>query len=154
MLPSPAAVRAGAENSRATPRGLCHDERMARSGELMLQVRILGRSVIETGTTALPVDRPLERALAVRLALARGAAVPDQTLIDDLWGDPAIPIKRLRVVVHRLRQTLGDHADAVQRTSSGYATAAQYEPMGPVVDSLLGSADLVEAGFDPGAEAG
>lgn len=97
---------------------------MARSGELMLQVRVLGPTTIQAGTPVLPIDRPLERALAVRLALARGAAVPDQTLIDDLWGDTAVPIKRLRVLVHRLRRTLGDHADAIQRTSSGYALSA------------------------------
>ncbi|MFK4087997.1 BTAD domain-containing putative transcriptional regulator [Kribbella sp. NPDC020789] len=99
---------------------------MERSGEHGLVVRVLGPTVFEAGTTILRIDRPLERALAVRLALARGAGVPDDALIRDLWPDDgaAKPIERLRVLIYRLRQTLGEYADAVRRTGSGYALNA------------------------------
>ncbi|GAA1695898.1 hypothetical protein GCM10009745_47240 [Kribbella yunnanensis] len=111
-----------------------------------LAVRVLGPTVIEAGGTSVRVDRPFERALAVRLALAHGSGVPDDTLIRDLWSEDAAakPVERLRALVYRLRQTLGDHASAIRRTSSGYALAA--EPVDLVaVDALVGADQLDEA---------
>jgi predicted ATPase/DNA-binding SARP family transcriptional activator len=65
--------------------------------------------------------------LAVRLALAGGSGVGDETLARDLWGDRSVDrsiAESLRVLVHRLRRTLGEHASAVRRTASGYAMDA------------------------------
>ncbi|QIS12906.1 hypothetical protein F5544_25255 [Nocardia arthritidis] len=86
------------------------------------QVNILGPVLIIGAGSA--VDRPLERAVLVRLTLAGGAPVPDRRLAADLWGDGELnrPIERLRVLVSRLRSALGPHRGAVQRTQAGYRT--------------------------------
>ncbi|MFI6996230.1 BTAD domain-containing putative transcriptional regulator [Nocardia sp. NPDC050175] len=72
----------------------------------------------------LGVDRPLEQAALVRLALARGVSVPDGRLVADLWGDEDLPrpIERLRVLISRLRAALGEHSVTVTRSPSGYQT--------------------------------
>ncbi|MCP2204474.1 ATP-binding protein [Lentzea flava] len=72
------------------------------------------------------LDRPLERALAARLALARGVAVSDERLARDLWGDVdlARPRERLRVLASRLRANLGEAAAALSRTGAGYVLDA------------------------------
>ncbi|KJK43334.1 hypothetical protein UK23_33760 [Lentzea aerocolonigenes] len=72
------------------------------------------------------LDRPLERALVARLSLARGAAVSDERLARDLWGDVdlARPRERLRVLASRLRANLGDAASALSRTPAGYVLDA------------------------------
>ncbi|MEU4223333.1 BTAD domain-containing putative transcriptional regulator [Nonomuraea sp. NPDC026600] len=74
----------------------------------LLDVHVLGPVVLLVSGTPVAVDRPLERALLVRLALAGGIAVPDERLAADLWGDaaPARPAKRLRVLASRLRAAL------------------------------------------------
>ncbi|RZU03349.1 hypothetical protein EV645_7376 [Kribbella rubisoli] len=73
--------------------------------EPLLEVGVLGPLVVRLGGAPLSVDRPLERALLVRLALAGGIAVPDSRLAVDLWGDVdlARPTERLRVLASRLR---------------------------------------------------
>lgn len=88
---------------------------------------MLGPVVVRAHGTVLPVDRPLEVALLVRLALARGAGVPDDRLGADLWPDvdPVARAARLRVLVSRLRGRLGTFADAVTRTAAGYRTTAE-----------------------------
>jgi predicted ATPase/DNA-binding SARP family transcriptional activator len=72
------------------------------------------------------LNRPLERALAARLALARGTPVPDDRLARDLWGEAELtrPAERLRVLASRLRAGLGDAADALSRAAAGYALRA------------------------------
>lgn len=87
-----------------------------------VDVLVLGPTVVRDGEESLPVHRSLERALLVRLALARGMAVPDERLAADLWGtvDLARPESRLRVVVSRLRRSLGPRADAISRSRAGY----------------------------------
>ncbi|MDT7783374.1 MAG: hypothetical protein QOF58_1793 [Pseudonocardiales bacterium] len=72
------------------------------------------------------LDRPLERALVARLSLARGAAVSDERLARDLWGDVdlARPRERLRVLASRLRANLGEAASALSRTAAGYVLDA------------------------------
>jgi len=72
------------------------------------------------------VRQRLVRALAVRLALARGEAVADDILVRDLWGDEELarPAARLRVLASRLRGVLGDHAPALRRTAAGFSLDA------------------------------
>jgi predicted ATPase/DNA-binding SARP family transcriptional activator len=91
-----------------------------------VDVLVLGPTLVRAGDTVLPVDRPLERALIVRLALGRGTAVPDQRLAGDLWADRELrrPIERLRVVVSRLRTSLGPHAGLISRSAAGYRLAS------------------------------
>ncbi|MFI9404332.1 BTAD domain-containing putative transcriptional regulator [Nocardia sp. NPDC052316] len=88
------------------------------------QVRVLGPVLVTDESRTIGVDRPLERAVLVRLALAGGIAVPDRRLAADLWGDGEIsrPVERLRVVVSRLRTALGEHGATVLRTPAGYRT--------------------------------
>ncbi len=78
------------------------------------------------GENALTVDRMLERAVLTRLAIAGGNPVPDERLAADLWGDlePHRLTARLRVVVSRLRATLGEHAATISRSPAGYQAAA------------------------------
>lgn len=93
----------------------------------MLDVNVLGPMIITAGSKEVTVDRPLERALLVRLALGRGSTVFDDRLADDLWTDVDSnrPIQRLRVVASRLRAALGEHADLLVRTSGGYRLTAR-----------------------------
>ncbi|GAB3831347.1 hypothetical protein GCM10028799_60130 [Kribbella italica] len=68
------------------------------------------------------VRQPLVRALAVRLALARGDAVSDEILVRDLWGDEELsrPSARLRVLASRLRGALGEESATLDRTAAGF----------------------------------
>ncbi|RJO73665.1 AfsR/SARP family transcriptional regulator [Nocardia panacis] len=90
--------------------------------ECRVRLRILGPIEVFDGDRVLEVARPLERALLVRLALARTNPVPDARLVADLWGDGYLtrPAPRLRVLVSRLRAALGECACAVTRTPGGY----------------------------------
>ncbi|MEV6559380.1 AfsR/SARP family transcriptional regulator [Nocardia sp. NPDC051756] len=91
-----------------------------------MEVLILGPVVVRAGGVVIAVDRPLERAALVCLALARGLAVPDSRLAEGLWGDEVRgrPAERLWSVVSRLRATLGAQADVVERTAAGYRCTA------------------------------
>ncbi|MEV6281125.1 BTAD domain-containing putative transcriptional regulator [Kribbella sp. NPDC051770] len=91
-----------------------------------LEVLVLGPLAVRLNGVPLAVDRPLERALLVRLALAGGLPVPDQRLAVDLWGDVdlARPTERLRVLASRLRAALGT-PDVLTRASNGYALSAE-----------------------------
>jgi predicted ATPase/DNA-binding SARP family transcriptional activator len=87
---------------------------------------VLSPASISRGAEPVRVRQPLARALAVRLALARGEAVADDILIRDLWGDDdaARPTARLRVLASRLRGALGNYAPALQRTPAGFSLRA------------------------------
>ncbi|MFI6040133.1 BTAD domain-containing putative transcriptional regulator [Nocardia sp. NPDC051321] len=91
-----------------------------------VDVLVLGPVQAWADGVAVTVDRPLERAVLVRLALANRVPVPDGRLAEDLWGaEVERPVQRLRVVVSRLRATLGPLADVIVRTPAGYqATVA------------------------------
>ncbi|MFI6998022.1 BTAD domain-containing putative transcriptional regulator [Nocardia sp. NPDC050175] len=104
------------------PQGIVYSTRAPDPG--YAQVRILGPVSVTDGAGTIGVDRPLERAVLVRLALAGGVPVPDRRLAADLWGDGELsrPVERLRVVVSRLRTALGAHGGTVLRTPAGYRT--------------------------------
>jgi predicted ATPase/DNA-binding SARP family transcriptional activator len=89
-------------------------------------VHVLGPVAVQAGELPVPLDRPLERALVARLALARGMPVPDERLARDLWGsaDLARPTQRLRVLASRLRRSLGGYGGALTRAGGGYVLAA------------------------------
>ncbi|MFI9556848.1 AfsR/SARP family transcriptional regulator [Nonomuraea endophytica] len=73
-----------------------------------LDVLVLGPVVIRAGQALVRLERPLERALLARLALAGGRPVPDERLAADLWGEAELtrPTERLRVLASRLRTAL------------------------------------------------
>lgn len=121
-----------------------------QSGRGRLEISVLGPTVITDGERVVDVPRRLERALAVRLSLARGAVVPDEILVRDLWGDEdtARPAERLRVVASRLRAALGPAADALRRLDGGYAIDARPADLVAAEASLAGLAAALRAG-DP-----
>ncbi|WP_232665712.1 BTAD domain-containing putative transcriptional regulator [Pseudonocardia sp. TRM90224] len=90
-----------------------------------VELHVLGPTLVTVGGRELPAGRPMERALLVRLALARGTPVADDRLAADLWGDaaPAAPAPRLRTLVSRIRAALGD--ELLHRTAAGYAATAR-----------------------------
>ncbi|MFI6318328.1 ATP-binding protein [Nonomuraea sp. NPDC050556] len=90
-----------------------------------LDVLVLGPAEVRAEAVAVRVDRPLERALLVRLALAAGAPVPDNRLAADLWGEVELarPTERLRVLASRMRAALPSGA-VLRRTPGGYALDA------------------------------
>jgi predicted ATPase/DNA-binding SARP family transcriptional activator len=107
-------------------------------GNHRLEFRVLGPVQITVGSTSggaslgasdpgspapgIVVRQPLVRALAVRLALARGDAVSDEILVRDLWGDEELsrPSARLRVLASRLRGALGEESATLDRTAAGF----------------------------------
>lgn len=92
-----------------------------------ITVHVLGPVEVRIEGTSVRLDRPLERALAARLALAAGASVPDERLARDLWGDTELnrPAARLQVLASRLRSSLGPSGPAaLTRSGGGYALAA------------------------------
>jgi predicted ATPase/DNA-binding SARP family transcriptional activator len=95
-------------------------------GTTGLELRVLGPVEIEAPWGQLALPRRLERALAVRLALARGMPVLDDSLARDLWGESELsrPAERLRVLASRLRAALGGAAGALVRTGGGYSLRA------------------------------
>ncbi|WP_433524775.1 AfsR/SARP family transcriptional regulator [Nocardia pseudovaccinii] len=91
-----------------------------------MDVLVLGPVQFWAGEDIVAIDRQLERALLVRLALANGVPVPDGRLAEDLWGaDVERPVQRLRVVVSRLRAALGAHAEVIGRTPAGYHASSR-----------------------------
>lgn len=112
---------------------------MQSSGDVVLDVRVLGTVEVTADGTPLGVDRLLERALLVRLALAGGSGVPDDTLARDLWGDEELarPAERLRVLASRLRRTLGESAGALRRTPAGFALRATAADLVAVDDARV-----------------
>ncbi|MGI5128274.1 AfsR/SARP family transcriptional regulator [Pseudonocardia sp. CA-107938] len=86
-----------------------------------VQVRVLGQTTITAGGVPVEVNRPLERALFVRLALENGWAVRDATLAADLWPDAgdAMIGRRLRVQASRLRRSLGPWAKLLVHAAGG-----------------------------------
>lgn len=112
---------------------------MQSSGDVVLDVRVLGTVEVTADGTPLGVDRPLERALLVRLALAGGNGVPDDTLARDLWGDEELarPAERLRLLASRLRRTLGESAGALRRTPAGFALRATAADLAAVDDARV-----------------
>lgn len=94
--------------------------------EPQLEILVLGPLAVRLGGVRRSVDRPLERALLVRLALADGMPVPDHRLAADLWGDIELtrPTERLRVLASRLRAAI-DSPESLTRASGGYALSAR-----------------------------
>lgn len=111
---------------------------MDSPGDSGLELLVLGQTELRVQDETIPIARPLQRALAVRLALARGHGVPDDMLADDLWGEGEVdrPAERLRVLTYRLRQALGEHAGALRRTANGYALTGRLTDLTAAEEAL------------------
>ncbi|WP_432937827.1 BTAD domain-containing putative transcriptional regulator [Kribbella sp. CA-253562] len=90
------------------------------------------------GPGRISLRQPLVRALAVRLALAKGEAVADDVLVRDLWGDAELarPSARLRVLASRLRGALGEESAALARTAAGFRLDAVADDLAEVTNRV------------------
>src|SRR6185312_2419422 len=88
-------------------------------------VRVLGPLAFDGADVASLRSRKARRVLAV-LALAEGAPVSTETLVDAVWGDDPTtdPARDLSVLVSRGRALLG--GDRVVRRPGGYALLADW----------------------------
>ncbi|TML15462.1 MAG: hypothetical protein E6G39_06970 [Actinobacteria bacterium] len=91
----------------------------------LLRVRVLGAFEID-GLSEHAIGSRKARTLLKVLALARGAPVSSDVLVDALWSDgaPAHPADQVAVLVSRLRTVLG--ADRLRRADAGYALHADW----------------------------
>jgi len=105
-----------------------------------LRVRLLGEPLVE-GREEKELGSRKARTLLKVLALAHGAPVPVDHLVDVLWPGPlpARPADEVAVLVSRLRAALG--AERLVRRDAGYALAADWID----VDEVVGRADAAAA---------
>ncbi|MGU3410835.1 BTAD domain-containing putative transcriptional regulator [Microbacterium sp. M1A1_1b] len=88
------------------------------------RIAVLGPVLVEDPSGApTPVPGALARSFLVALVLARGHALPTETLIDELWGEtpPKGARAALQTLVSRLRRSTAD--GLVVSTATGYALA-------------------------------
>jgi DNA-binding SARP family transcriptional activator len=88
-----------------------------------LLIRVLGPIEVRTGAEWKSIPAPQQRAALAVLTVNRRAPVRPGRLADDLWPGrpPRNPVNQLHVLVHRLRQRLGDHdASVLQSRGAGY----------------------------------
>lgn len=116
---------------------------------------VLGSVVITDDGRPVDIPRRLERALAVRLALARGTPVSDEVLVRDLWGEDegGRPAERLRVVASRLRTALGPAAEALERSAAGYRLDARPADLIGMQAALAGLSAALRTGDPAGVRA-
>jgi DNA-binding SARP family transcriptional activator/Tfp pilus assembly protein PilF len=95
-----------------------------------LSIRVLGPVEVLAGTSWRQITAPRQRAALAVLAMNRRALVRADSLAEDLWPrePPRNPANQLHVLVHRLRQRLGDHdASILQSRSAGYVLMVEDE---------------------------
>lgn len=88
-----------------------------------LLIRVLGPIEVRTGTGWRGIAAPQQRVALAVLTMNRRALVGAGRLAEDLWPGrpPRNPVNQLHVLIHRLRQRLGDHdASILQSRSAGY----------------------------------
>lgn len=85
-------------------------------------LRVLGPLEAEAGETALDLGGRKQQAILAALVLRAGEVMPDDRLIDDVWGEhpPASAAHSLEAYVSRLRGVLAPHGVAVERRGGGY----------------------------------
>ena len=87
-----------------------------------MQFRVLGPLEVEVGGLPLPLRGRRQRALLALLLLSANEVVPDDRLLEDLWGDeqPSSGRAALRVRISQLRKALGDGGRALLTRPPGY----------------------------------
>lgn len=110
-----------------------------------LRVHLLGGLEIE-GIPALSVGSRKARAVLRRLAVARGAAVPVDELLEVAWpeGPPVRGAEQLSVLASRLRSTLG--SERLLRGDAGYAFQADWLDVVEVDRGVAGCAAALALG--------
>lgn len=99
------------------------------------QIRLLGEPELLVDGVPARIGSAKQWAVLAALALEAGTVVPAGRLVDVLWGDEPPPSggTTVRGLVHRLRKSLGDGADALHGQGSGYVLAVPAE----AVDATL-----------------
>ncbi|HEX8802985.1 MAG TPA: winged helix-turn-helix domain-containing protein, partial [Acidimicrobiales bacterium] len=117
-----------------------------------LRVRLLGGLDVE-GRAPHQVGSRKARTLLKVLALARGAPVPVERLVDAAWpeGPPARPADQVGVLVSRLRGVLG--ADRLTRGEGGYALVCDWLDVVELEARVAEAAARLAAGTGPAAGA-
>ena len=93
-----------------------------------LRFSILGPLAVEQDGAPIAISGRRQRALLLRLLLARGRSVAASRLIDDLWGGepPPSATNTLQTYVSLLRRAFGDKEQAVLvRDAGGYRLALE-----------------------------
>src|SRR5262245_41997428 len=87
-----------------------------------MEFRVLGPLEVEVGGQLLPLRGRRQRALLALLLLSANEVVPDDRLLEDLWGEspPASGRAALRVRISQLRKALGDGGGALLTRPPGY----------------------------------
>ena len=87
-----------------------------------MEFRILGPLEAEVGGQLLPLRGRRQRSLLALLLLSANEVVPDDRLLEDLWGDepPASGRAALRVRISQLRKALGEAGAALLTRPPGY----------------------------------
>jgi len=88
-----------------------------------LEVSVLGTFEVTRAGRRIAVRGATERALLARLALDGNRPVSNSRIVDDIWGEraPRRPKQAIHALVFRLRQALGDAADALATSDRGYS---------------------------------
>ncbi len=91
-----------------------------------MEFRLLGPLEVEDDGRVLPLRGPRQRALLAALLLSANEVVPDERLLDDLWGEepPTSGRTALRVRVSQLRKHLGD---VIETRPRGYLLRVEPE---------------------------
>jgi DNA-binding SARP family transcriptional activator/tetratricopeptide (TPR) repeat protein len=113
------------------------------------RVRLFGGPRVD-GLTASELGSRKARTLLAALALARGAPVGVDRLVEVVWGDepPARPADQLGVLVSRLRRVLG--AGSIPRLGDGYALRAGWLDLAELEERTADAAARLRSGA-PGA---
>ncbi len=87
-----------------------------------MEFRVLGPLEAEVGGQLLPLRGRRQRALLALLLLNANEVVPDDRLLEDIWGDepPSSGRAALRVRVSQLRKALGEAGGALLTRPPGY----------------------------------
>jgi len=87
-----------------------------------LRFRLLGAIEAEVDDRILDLGGRKQRALLGALLLRAGEVLPDDRLIDEIWGEspPASAAHSLEAYVSRLRQLLVPHGVILERRGGGY----------------------------------
>jgi len=110
-----------------------------------LRVRLLGGLLVE-GYRPNEVGSRKARTLVAVLAVARGAPVSVDVLVDILWGEdlPARPDNEVGVLVSRLRRVVG--TDRVPRQDAGYSLAPDWLDLRELEEGIAAAERSVAAG--------
>jgi DNA-binding SARP family transcriptional activator len=86
----------------------------------LLEFRVLGPLEVWRNGERVPIPAPRQRALLGLLLLRANTPVPQDELIDQLWGEQSPPTARasLQNQVHALRRALG--SEVIERQPAGY----------------------------------